>query len=996
MSLETLQSWFAGLPVRFENPWWLLALLSVAVSVLISARSLAGMARWRRRVALWLRIGLLVAVSCALAGMTVLRTEDSLCVFFLVDGSRSVGEGQREMAVSAIREATSSMRRGRDRMGVIVFGEEASLETSPSYSPTVDQLQTVATPEQTDISQAIRLALASFPSGSAKRIVLLSDGNETLGRALEEARVANANEVPIDVVRLHTPYEKEAAVESLLLPPRAKLGEPFDLKLVVSALSAGEGTLYVYRNSQLYGQNSVTWGSGKNVFRLRQSLEEAGFWNYEIRLVTEDDTLVENNRAMGFTHIAGEPRALLCTGDADADASLVQALGSGHIDVDVVGPGGIPTELDMLVQYDAIVFSDIPATAMVTSQMELIRAACRDLGIGFLMIGGQEGFGAGGYYKTPIEETLPVSMDITHKQHFPSTSLVIVVDTSGSMGAIEGGKTKIEIANEAACLAAELLTERDELAVVGVDTQAQDVLPLGKVTDIDEAKRKIRTMGPGGGGILVDVALKYAYDLLLNKSEGQIRHVICLADGSDSENMEGMDDLARKMLDEQGVTTTFVSLGDGPHTPGHRQITAVSGGRTYVAKRMEDVPRIYTKETLLVARSLLCEEVFLPAVDAAAPPLRGIDWESCPPLLGYVGTTEKPTSQVFMRTHKDDPLFASWQYGLGRSLAFTSDARARWAAEWIEWPAYPKFWQQSVRWMLRTMEAGALESTVSIERGEGVITVEALGSEDEFLNFLDIRARLVNPAGEGKDLKLEQIAPGRYQQSFDARDVGAYMANITYTLPDGAQHAQTAGSSVPYPEEYKRLEMDDFTLTRIAEVSGGVGREPTELAGIFDRARHSVRTPSPVWPALLLAAAIAFPFDIAIRRLVLDRRQWEMAMEHVAVFKAKVRSAREAASARKPSEGTLEALLTVKHGETTESTPAEPSAPPVETIPVRGAASPETLVEQQRLREQLAAASAKARAAAPPASSEGPPGAEPPPETDTFSRLMAAKKRVNR
>ncbi len=189
--------------------------------------------------------------------------------------------------------------------------------------------------------------------------------------------------------------------------------------------------------------------------------------------------------------------------------------------------------------------------------------------------------------------------------------------------------------------------------------------------------------------------------------------------------------------------------------------------------------------------------------------------------------------------------------------------------------------------------------------------------------------------------------------------------------------------------------MDEFTLTRIAEVSGGTGRDATELAGIFDRSRHSVRTPSPVWPALLLAAAIVFPFDIAVRRLVLDRRQWEMAMEHVAVFKAKVRSAREAASAHKPSEGTLEALLTVKHGDAAER-PAE--APPAQAA-ATGApptAPPEALAEQQRLREQLAAASARARTAPPPPSPGAPAEAAPPQEGDTFSRLMAAKKRANR
>ena len=178
---------------------------------------------------------------------------------------------------------------------------------------------------------------------------------------------------------------------------------------------------------------------------------------------------------------------------------------------------------------------------------------------------------------------------------------------------------------------------------------------------------------------------------------------------------------------------------------------------------------------------------------------------SAPPLLGYVGATEKPTSQVYMQSPKEDPIFASWQFGLGRSLAFTSDGRNRWGAEWLAWSAFDTFWQQSVRWMLRSMEEGLLDSMVQIERGEGVITVEALGDNDEFLNNLEISAKLVTPDNVGHDLRLEQTAPGRYQQTFQARDIGPYMVNLTYESLDGRQVSQKTGAEIPYPAEYLRL-----------------------------------------------------------------------------------------------------------------------------------------------------------------------------------------------
>lgn len=984
MTWSSLKLWFTNLPVGYERPWWLLSAAALILAFAVSARSVAGIPRWHRRLALGLRLVVLSLVCSALAGMSLLRAQDSLCVLFLVDASRSVSEDQRELAMSLIREATQNMRRGKDQVGTIVFAEEASLETAPSYSPQVGKIESITGPEYTNIAAAIRLALASFSEGSGKRIVLLSDGNETLGRAIDEARVALANNAPVDVVPLRTPYTNEACLESVLAPQRVKVGEPFEIRIVLTALARGSGTLVVHRNRQLFGEREVKFGPGKNVYRLRQSIEEAGLCTYDIVLVSEDDELVENNRAMGFTYVEGEPRVLYCTADITSDGALPEALAKGHMNVATAGPSGVPAAMADIIQYDAVIFSSIPATVMRTEQMEMIRAACRDLGIGFAMVGGEDSFGLGGYYKTPIEDTLPVSMDITHKKHFPSTSLVICVDTSGSMGVITGGRQKIDIANEAACLTAELLTSRDELAVVSVDTWAADVLPLSKVDDVSLIKQKIRTMRAGGGGIYVRTALRRAYDILLNQATGQIRHAIVLADGADSEQQEGCVELARDALSQHGVTTTVISLGNDIHTPFLRTVAAAGGGRLYIAEKMEDVPRIYTKETMIVARAPVIEEPFYPAVDAGAPPLKGIDWGSAPPLLGYVGTTEKPPSQVFMRTHKDDPLLASWQFGLGRSVAFASDAKARWSAEWLEWPGYPKFWQQVVRWILRATQEGALESTVQIERGQGTITVEALGPEDEFLNYLDIRARLVTPDNQGHDLRLDQVAPGRYQQRFATRDVGCYMVNITYQLPDGQQVAQTAGAVVPYPEEFRQLTTDEFMLGRIAEASGGQVLEPEEVIGVYQRAREAIRAPTPIWPALLLAALIMFPFDIAVRRLVLDRRHWEAVQERLAEFRARLRQAREPEVTVDPTLGRL--LVRRRRDATPDMArlPSQAVSEPAQTTPA------DTARLQAELREALARKAAAADSAATASAVQAPaPG-----DGDTFSRLIAAKKRA--
>jgi len=1000
MDLSKVRDMLSAVPVRFEDPRWLLTLVTLVIAVLVSAKSVAGMARWRRTIALSLRVLILAGLCLALAGTKLLKSQDSLCVIFLVDGSKSISEDQRDLAVEYVKDATQNMHRGKDKLGVVVFGEDASLETAPSESPQVDKLETITKRDNTDIAQAARLGLASFPEGSAKRMVLLCDGNETLGRATEEARVAAANEVPIDIVRLHTPYENEVALDQVVMPPRVKIGEPFDLKVVVNAIAGGQGKLMVYRNKQLYGEQDVKWVRGKSVFRLRQSLEEAGFWTYQVVLVTDDDSLVENNTAMGFTHVEGAPRVLFCSGDLANDKYIPNDLADGHMKVETAGPAGIPTDLSDIATYDAVIFSDIPATAMRKQQMELIRSACRDLGTGFMMLGGENSFGMGGYFKTPVEETLPVSMDITHKKHFPATSLVIAVDTSGSMAMIEGGKQKIEIANEAACLAAELLTQRDQLCVLSVDTMAAEVLPLSNVEDVERIKQQIRTMRPGGGGIFCRTALVKGYDVLRSQQcTGQIRHMILAADGADAEQLEGCEKLARDMLEQEKITTTVISLEEAQFTPELKRVAEAGGGRLYVAQKMEDVPRIYTRETMIVARSPVIEEPFYPIVDSSAQALRGIDWSTSPPLLGYVGTTEKETAQVSMRTHKDDPLLASWQFGVGTSVAFTSDGKSRWGAEWVGWSGSPKFWQQVVRSMLRAADRGNFESTVDIERGEGTITVEALGDSDEFLNYLEIRARLLTPDNEGHDLKLEQIAPGRYQQRFDAKAVGPYMVNLSYTLPDGTKSSQNTGAVIPYPEEYRKLDPDDFMLSRIADITGGRRLDFKQVSDVYGKERRVARTPVPIWPALTLFSVLAFVADVATRRLAFDRRQLEAAREKLVEFRARIRREGQPEVEVDP---TLGRLLVHKR---TERWPArgirEPARSTETQTPVTTAASaPHAISDEERtaLRGQLEVAlSKKGQQLLKPGAPPPPPAAEAPPaEGDTFSRLLAAKKKVAR
>jgi len=976
-------------PLAFEYPaaLWLLCLLPVAW--LASARSLTGMSTARRRVATVVRSAVLILLVLAAAGAQRVQLRDSICVLYLVDTSDSMDPTRLATIRSYINEAGKHARRD-DVSGVLVFGQEALLDTLPVPDLKVKQFLSVPSTNHTDIAQAIRLALAAFPPGSAKKIVLFSDGNENLGNAMEEALIAESNDAVIDVVPMARDLASEVILHKLTTPPRAKRGEPFECEVVAEATRETPVIIELWRNDAFIDSYRVDLSGGKKerIPLPALSLASPGFYTFEARLqVGEgDDTIPENNVGMSFTRVQGEPKALLVSSDVDRARFLHRALTSAHIETRLTTPAAIPLTLGELAAYDSLILDSVNAVSFTAKQMKMVQGAVRELGIGLVMIGGDDSFGLGGYYKTPIEEALPVDTDVKQKKHFPSTAVVIAIDQSGSMSAMEDGKQKIEMANEAACLVTDLLTPRDEIAVLAVDTMSKEVVGLTKVEDPEAIKAKIRTLRGGGGGIYCYTALAKAFDIA-KASDGKIRHVILLADGNDSEQQEGCRELVSQMAAER-VTVTSVSIGAGIHSDFLRDVAGWGKGRFYIANKMAELPRIYTKETFLVARSIVIEEPFSAQVaDPFDEASRGVDWATAPPLLGYIGTTAKGRAHTPLLTHKADPLMAHWQYGLGRSLAFTSDATNRWAARWLGWEQFGKLWAQWIRWTLKPSDPAAFETSVVIERGQGTITVDAVGDNSEYLNFMKSRARLLPPDLEGRTLELEQTAPGRYQATFDAKGTGVYMVNVTQEDSQGNSASQTTGAVVPYPDEYRDVKPDTYLLSRLADTTHGKALDLKDETSPFRRDRKAARTPVGIWWQLLLWAVGLFVLDVAVRRIAIERQQVEAVWAKVVAVRHRARSRGEV-----QSHATLGRLRGVKEtGRASETALAPPPAP-------AGPTPTEALSETAALQRQLDEA---VRRAQPPVAPAAEPAPAPPeaPEAqsgDTMGRLLAAKRRARK
>lgn len=892
-------------PVAFVQPLWLCALPLLAFYAIWMARAGALPDARQRAFAIFLRVVIFSAVVLALAGTQCVQTSRKQTVIYVSDGSYSVGNAGQKAAQTAIGKTAETLR-GGDKLGVVTVGGDTRLLIPPDEKRALALPKTLPDapePMTTNLARGINRALAALPSDTAGRIVVVSDGNENAGQAIEAARGAKTAGVPVDVLVVGD--TKTAAPETLVehmdAPNAARAGEPFRLSVAATSRTGGKGTLTVYRDGKIYKTQAVTLAPGKNIVSVNERGGKPGFYTYEARLTLPKsaDTVEENNRAVGFVRVTGEPRVLVvrdpASGDPSDTASLVATLRAQKISVTEGSPDAIPaTGSAPLLAYDGIILVNTPADAFDTVQMTAIQSAVRDLGVGLIMVGGQYSYAAGGWIGSPVEAALPVEMESKKQKRYPAVSLALAVDVSGSMDSAPqsgGSDSKMQLAQEAAHRGVDALSGQDSVGVIGVDTEATVIVGLTPATKKGKVHSGISELG-GGGGTDMAAGVEAGYDLLKN-TKSPVKHVILITDGETPPH-----DYAQTIADyrKKSMTFTLVVIDEGQSEESLeplKRVATQTGGRYYFVKDAAQLPKIYTREVRTIRKPPLIEEPFLPkrgGNGANHPLLEGVGLDTAPPLLGYDVTFPKPTAEALLLTHRDDPLLSAWQYGLGRSVAWTSDAAPRWSAGWLRWDGYAPFWAQTVRYTLKSPQNSGADGFLTVrvvrENGKARVVADAVDPQTgTFVNNLEMRARIAKPDGGTETVPLPQTAPGRYEAaSFDAGHVGSYTASVLYKSPDGTERAVPTGFAVAYSPEFAALAPNTALMARIADVSGGrvlkSGEEVLQVRGA-KRVIASLALP------LLTLALFLLPLDVANRRLSLWRTR-ETAKEAVAQVKETV------------------------------------------------------------------------------------------------------------
>ncbi len=917
-----------GFEIAFDRPWFLLLFLLLPIIWMMGFNSLAGLGHWRRISALLLRTLVISLLILALAEAQVRQTTDRLTVIYLLDQSDSIPAGRRDMMLDYVYQEVETHRRGsgtQDLAGVIVFGGTAKIEAAPfdGKLPLIDRLES-ATDLQTDstsLESALKLAKASFPEDTARRVVIVSDGNENLGDALSLAQSMAEDGIGIDVVPVELSTKSEIAVEKIVLPTDLRKGQAFEARIVVNNQTDASNeptapvtgklrlTMGTAQSSELIAEQEITLQPGKNIHGFKHELERAGVFTLDATFVPDDpssDAIANNNRASSFAHIRGKGKVLLIEDGFHQGEfqHLTERLQANAIEVDVMASDKLYTSAAELLPYDAVVLANLARStgddgespelaAFSDAQIKMLVDNCEQMGCGIVMLGGDRSFGAGGWSNTGLEKAMPVDFQIKNDKVSAVGALAMVMHASEMAN---GNFWQIKIGEEAI----KVLGPMDYCGVVdwsdmGGTPRWLWKLPNGVDRVFQNRNRMMGMINRMTPGDMPDFNAPMRLMLAgLKQTNASMKHAIIISDGDPTPPTNAL--LRSYVQNRIKISTVAVGTHGPPGSTPLQKIAKATGGKYWVVKDPRALPKIYQREARRVAKPVIKEsKTGMNVIPTSAAGnheiLKGLEPANLPTFSGYVMTTVKPSNLVQQLCLSSEPqndngenstLLATWRYGNGRTVAFTSDAGHRWTSEWFRSDQYDKFFSQMVRYAMRPVTQSANFNVASeVKDGVAKVVITALDDQDDFLNFLDISGRGVGPDQQGFDLNFDQVGPGRYVAQRPVDRSGNYLFSL---FPGEGYRRLTSGFNIPWSSEYSDRTANRALLDSLARFEPRGGQAGEVIDGSLTRTGLSqlleTNTFRPtlsaaigiedIWPFLLVVCSTAIFADVLVRRVAIS------------------------------------------------------------------------------------------------------------------------------
>jgi uncharacterized membrane protein len=707
----------------------------------------------------------------------------------------------------------------------------------------------------TDLENAIRDGAAALPAGLVPRLLLISDGNENLGsvaRAIWQARQLG---LPIDTVALSGRPKPGLRLDSVTVPGQVFSGERFPIDVAVEAPGAAHARVELTAEGKTIGASEVELAAGVNRLRLEASVNTVG----AIALAGKVAATGLGEARFEDTVTLRSPRVLLVSRDpAASEEHLIRALHANQFEVEQA-PGGVPPKLDdfQLVVINNWDMESIPPSAKASLEDYVKK------GGGLVWISGEHNIYVDkkGKPEDPLERTLPAKLAPPRSPE--GTVVVLIIDKSSSM---EG--RKIELARLAAIGVVENLRPIDSVGVLIFDNSFQWAVPIRKAEDRAFIKKLISGITPDGGTQIAP-ALTEAFQRILPQT-AMYKHIVLLTDGI-SEEGDSMT-LTKEALANH-VTISTVGLGQDVNRAFLEKVAANADGKSYFLNDPSGLEQILLRDVEEHTGVTAVEKAITVKVVKQAEILDGVGMESAPQLKGYVRFVSRPGSDTILMADREDPLLVRWQYGLGRAAVFTSDAKNRWAANWVQWAGFDKLWANIFRDLLP--HAPESETTADFDRASDELVVDYRLSRnvEEPAKTPDIF--VLGPDGFHAPLKMGKVAAGHYR------------GRLAIGQNQGLFRVRPLMDSRAFPEvgfyrqedEMQEYGNNEQLLRQIAASTGG--RFGVKAGDVFDATGRSIPANMELWPGLLALA-------LALNLLELVMRKWKGLLEalHLAPVEA--------------------------------------------------------------------------------------------------------------
>lgn len=826
-----------------------------------------------------LRVAMLLVLLVAMTGPQINLGGRGIDVIVVADRSRSLPGGSE----ARIRELIQNVQRGRrggDRVGVVTFGSSAALESRLSQETVLSDFKQQVLPDGSDLNDALHVALDLVTPDRPARILVFSDGESNGSDPSSAARRARDAGIPIDYREFPRLRAGDIAVDSLLLPETIAPREPFQYAVWIYADREAAGRVSVLRDGKLISKDEADrqFPPGMSRLLFRDLLEQGGLHNFEVRVDVPGDPLPENNRGAGVVRVEAGPRLLVLNADGQDD-NFIRALRAGNIAVDVAASRQHPLTQDSLDGYRGVVLENIPAADLGRLKMERLAQFVEDLGGGLMLTGGERSFGTGGYFKSPLDEVLPVSMEMRDEHRKTRLALAVALDRSGSMTApVKGGKQKMDLANLGTAECVRLLSPGDSVAVIAVDSAPHVVQALTNVDHPEAIAAQVLGIQSQGGGIFVYEALVAAGEQVL-KAEQATKHIILFSDAADSEEPGDYAALLAQ-FERAGITVSVIGLGEKTDRDAGllEDIAKLGKGNIMFTSDAEELPRLFAQDTMSVARSsFIRKDAKTQPAGIAGQALPGarlmgeLSAGKFPPVDGYNLSYLKPLATVAVVSQDEyaAPWDAFWYRGLGRVAAVTLEVDGQHTGAFGRWHDYASFAVTHARWLLEGDRPDEAFLTMSREGQEAVVTLELDPDRPVKATGESPTLSIVSPGEEREpavDVPFQWRGPNTLQARFKLTKSGTYRSLVKL---GGRYIVRGPAVTLPYSPEYvprAGLPSGAEVLKELAELTGGKPR--IDVVDVLSDPPRSARLAS-LLPFLVMAGIALLLLEIAGRRLSL-------------------------------------------------------------------------------------------------------------------------------